>query len=276
MEYSGGEIVASPKMLYWLQVPACIGEADKIELLKRDILILDHDSELTSIPAIREKISEHSLFFYNLDSIFIRNRVKQSDYLSISNNIATFVNSFLPDKSIVHTSIIDPSISKVFKNKKILFVEKNFHDRKVAINAALKLTGFVFQKNSTPQRSYIRLNLLHKRHKVEIVSLSNPTLTIHGFLKDLSLNGLGLVLSDSEQMGCINTKNVIQLKIFMNQQILKINTAIVMRKVVDKNEIGVCYNINDSKMIREDYASKLTGVIYLWIKDYMKNAANNP
>ncbi len=271
MEFSGGEMIASPKTIYWLQAPACIGDVDKVELLKRDVLVLDHTSELNSIPAIRDKKSEYSVFFYNLDSIFIRNHIKQSDYISICNNIAQFVTTFVPEKTIIHTSIIDTNIARVFNNKKILFIEKNFHDRKTAINAALKLTTYLFEKNNTPHRSFIRLNLLHKRYKVEIISSTCPDKVIHGFVKDLSLNGLGVVLVDSEQISCITLKNIIQLKIFMNQQILKINTAIVMRKFEEKNEIGVCYNINDHKMIREDYASKLTSVIYQWIKEFIRH-----
>ena len=37
MEYQHGEILVSPKTIYWVEMPESIGDHERIELLKKDI-----------------------------------------------------------------------------------------------------------------------------------------------------------------------------------------------------------------------------------------------
>ena len=270
METTRGEIVISPKTIYWIQTPVTIAEHDRIELLKKDILIITYNGDMQDIVKLKDKNNKYSAFFFNLDGILSRNHIKSDEIYAFSKNMGKFISHFFQKRSLVYTTILDKKLIELFKSFNVYFLEKNLNDKKIAISTIYTLIHPFFAEDGKVQRFFLRLNLFPMKYKFVLSNLSKGNIIIEGVLKDLSLNGMGLVVVNGEDLKNIAIKDVIEIKLFIKNSIIKINRAIVTRLDVEKSEAGVNYNINDTKMIREDYASFLTGLIYNWIKEIIK------
>jgi hypothetical protein len=270
MDTTRGEILISPKTIYWIQTPVTIGEHDRIELLKRDILIINYNGDVQDIVKLKDVDNKYSAFFFNLDGILSRNHIKGEEVYSFTKKIGKFIGSFFQKRSLVYTTILDKNLAEVFKANNVYFVEKNLNDKKIAITTIFSLIHPFFAEDGKVQRSFLRLNLFPMKYKFVLVNLTKGNAVIEGIIKDLSLNGMGLVFANNDDLKNIAVKDVVEVKLFIKNSIIKINRAIVTRHEADKLEFGVNYNINDTKMVREDYASYLTGLIYNWIKEIIK------
>jgi len=276
-----GEIVYSPKLVYWMQMPLSIDEKDKIELLKQDYFLINYSSKIEHVSELKSKCNENSAFFFDLDNFISSNKVKDNNTEELYGFISDYISTHLSNRSIVHTNLVDPKLKTIFLKKSILYIEKNFKDRKLALEYVFKLSNYIFSQNKRSQRSFIRLNLLALRIKVEILNLSKPSdqndfdYKMLGYIKDLSLNGVSIMIHDQNKIGEFRLKELLQIKIFLNNQIIKVNQCIITRVDSKNFEVAVNYNINDYKMIREDYASVLTEVIYKWLKSIIGRVAQN-
>jgi hypothetical protein len=267
LKYENGDIEIAPKIIFWIEIPEVIGEHEKIELLKRDILVIEQSGDIDVLYNLKKSKSKYTAYFYNLEGIFVKNKIKPEDYYVFSTNLATFIQGFVPERSLVHSSVIDPKISKMFVTQSINYFEKNLSDKKNAFLTAISMIKPFFSEKDKIERSSLRLNLLPLKYKVEITNLEKPDMpTIYGYLKDISLTGMAFVLHINNDLNFFKLKDKIQIKLFMQQQILKINICFITRVDEKKLEIGVIYNITDGHMIREDYANKLTSLIYNWVK----------
>ena len=271
MKYGSGDIDISPKVLYFIEIPNTVGEDEKLELLKHDILIIESDGNIEKLHTLKKRHTKYSAYFYNLENIFIKNRVKRNDFFSFSANIATFIKNFEPNKSLVHTSMIDDEIAYIFRSEGIPYVEKNLRDKKIAYSTILNSIKPFFIENQRLIRSSLRLNLLPMKYKVEIVNLcAKYPEHIMGYIKDLSLSGMGFILRDKHDISSFKLKDRLQVRLFLHRTIIKINVSFVTRVLKNNSEIGVSFNITDGHMIREDYANRLTLLVYNWMKDIVE------
>jgi hypothetical protein len=268
MQYRNGEVLTSPNTIFWLQMPQSIGETEKIELLKKDILLVDCYYDLEQINKIKEKKDNSSAYFFNIDALLKKSQITGNEIYKYYSNLARFINSFSPEKSIVHTNIIDQKASELFRGEGLFYLEKNFYDRSIALSTINHLVKPLFVYNNRVPRPFIRLSIYPEiKYKIEIINNSSPKPIISGFLKDLSLNGLGIILNTDTDMKYINLKEQIQLKINVMKSVLKIPVCFITRKDPDRNEIGINYDITDKVMIKEDTSNYLTKIIYNWIKE---------
>lgn len=270
MEYSKGEVIISPKIIYWVQPPVTLGENEKIELLKRDVLLINFDSNIKDLVKLKEKDNSYSGYLFNLDGILQRNHIKLNAVYPFVEKLAKFINAFMKQRSLIYTTILDKKIGDIFKRLGLIFLEKNLNDKKIAITAILNLIPSFFTANNKVERSFLRLNLFPMKYKVVLTNLTKNKTVLNGIIKDLSLNGMGLVIIDENKIDEVNLKDILEVKASIKNSIIKISKAIITRVEEKKFEVGIMYNINDKNMIREDYASFLTGIIFSWIKDIIK------
>ena len=268
MQYKNGEVLTSPNTIIWLQMPQSIGETEKIELLKKDIFLVDCYYNLDHIQKIKEKKDDSSAFFFNIDALLKKSQITGNEIYKYYDNLARFIDSFVPEKSIIHTNIIDTNAADIFKSKGLFYLEKNFYDRSVAMSTIGNLVKPLFIHNNRLPRPFLRLTLFPEiKYKVEIINNSSPKPIISGILKDLSLNGLGIILNLDTDMKYITLKDQVQLKINVNRSVLKIPVCFITRKDPEKNEVGISYDITDKVMVKEETSNYLTKIIYNWIKE---------
>jgi hypothetical protein len=272
MKYSNGEVFVSPKTFYWIEMPAVIDDNDKIEFLKKDIMLVDIRCDKHILAKLKDRNNEKTCFFYNLDGMFLRNQIKDKDVYQFAKYISETIKKIDNKKSAVHTNMIDKNLAIFFKKQGIPYFEKNMHDKKNASIVIDGLNNFIFEKNGKNNRAFLRLNISeNESSKVEITNLTTPTpKPMHGYLKDISLNGVGIILKDKEDIKNIKLKDVLQVKIFILRTVVKIQMGFVTRIDINNADFGINYNIFDNRMILTDDVNFLTGLIYDWIKNIIK------
>ena len=132
MKFQNGEITISPKIIYWIGIPPNIIKTDRIELFKKDIFIIEHDGNHNSLYELKKTANKHTAYFYNLENIIFKNKIYGKSILPFSTNMITLIKELNPERSLVHTSIIDENISNIFRSNGIPYVEKNLNDKKLA------------------------------------------------------------------------------------------------------------------------------------------------
>lgn len=269
MTFQNGEIDVSPYTVYWVQMPVSIGENDRIELLKKDIFVIECNYQFDEYKSLIEKNEINSAFFFNLDKIFATTR--GGNEYDIAVRLAKFIAGLCPDKSVVHTTILDDKMKKIFQTEGLIYIEKNFNDKEGAVNIVMNLLKPLFSHENQMRRTSVRIKIYPGiKYKVELVTTDQKNFKI-GFLKDISLSGLGIIMLDDGDLDYFSLKDQVQLKIFTQSSILKIPIALVTRRNKDLKEIGVNYNINDNNMIKDETSTFLTKIIYKWIKEVIDN-----
>jgi hypothetical protein len=270
-----GEIKIAPKIIYFVELPSTFGEEEKLDLLKRDILVVEKDGNIDTLPSLFKNNTKNTAFFYNLENILLKNRVKKEELYTFAANMAMFIKNYMPDKSVVHTSFIDDNISFIFRSEGIPYIEKSLTDKKVIYNTILSCVKPLFIENQKMLRSSLRLNLIQNKFRAEIINLTDKLYSpVEGYIKDLSLNGIGLILKNKEEIRLFKLKDNLQIKLYLNRSIIKIDLSIATRIFSDHGEIGVSFNITDDHMIRDEYANRLTSIIYSWMKNVIEKSNN--
>jgi hypothetical protein len=270
MKYTNGEVLLSPNTIYWVQAPTTIGEIEKIDLLKKDVFIVDCRYNLNNISKLKEKKDESSAFFFNIDAIIKKSYLKIESATSVYRDLAQFISNVCREKSIVHTNIIDEKISSIFREQGLFYLEKNFYDRTTAVSTVSNLIKPLFVFNNRVPRPHLRIRLYPEiKYKVEFVdkNVLTESKPIQGILKDLSLNGMGIVLNDKENIKKLKLKNIIQIKINAINSILKIPMAYITRIDIENGEFGINYDINNNQMVNEDSSNYILKMIYNWMKE---------
>jgi len=267
LQYENGEIIISPKIIYWIEIPSVIGNQEKFDLLKNDIFVIEYDGDVEKLPGLVKSKSKYSGYFYNLENMIKKNNIHEDDIISFSLNIATFINGFMPDKSLVHTSMILEDVAKVFHSNTISYIETNLTNKKSAYSLITKMLFAFFSENERSQRAAIRLILSSMKYKVEIFDVRiKRSEIIYAYIKDISLNGICIILKNKDDLVHFKLKDIVQVKVYLSQSILKIDACFVTRINSNNNEIGINFNINDVNMINEENSIILTSLVYNWLR----------
>ncbi len=278
-QHDSKQALANCKHLYWLQMPTTINDDFKIELLKRDIFAHRifcrslEDLELSELPSAENGLA---IYFFNIDEIFSAEIIKAKHKLYAACKIlAKKINAFVPHRCIVHSNLIDNKIKEIFNNEKIILLQKNMHNHRLALTTILNLTPIILGDQGREKRGAIRITTYpENKIKVQAKKLVQikgvPEKVFTAWVKDLSLNGMALVFDDEAQTEAINLKEPMALKVSLPRAIFRITTAFVVRKETDKKEIGLSFNLLNHKMVSEDDATVLSSYIYSCLKGYLK------
>ena len=270
MIFKNGEVTISPNTIYWIKMPVNIGEDDQIELLKNDILVIDCNYGLEDFEKLINPNNNHIAYFYNLDALLQRDKVKKENVYNYCNQVAKFISEYLPQRSVIHTFTIDNNISSIFRSKGLIYIEKNLFTNSNAVSIVLNLIKPIFSEGNRIRRSSLRLGLYPDvKYKVEIQEMTKGVMK-QGMLKDISLSGIGLLMHDNSDVSAFSLKDNVQLKIYTPSSVLKIFSSLVTRLDPEKKEIGINYNILDNHMVKDETAHYLTKLIFYWIKDIIK------
>lgn len=260
------QIIAHPKTIYWIDMPDVLLPKDRIELLKHDVLIKSVISEKLNT-LTREPNAGYIL---NLDKYIAKNRVgKVLSEMTLAQRLLGIIQTNLnPERTIVHTTFINPSLQQLFRNAGILLIEKNIDSKKNIVPIIGKFVEYLFRKDGRLKRDFLRLELPKDWNTpIKITNLRTSLPNIRGNVKDLSLNGLGIILENQENMGLFNLKDPVRLDFYIQERKFIITLAFISRIHSPTRELGVIFNIRNPNMISEEYSTAYTGMIYDFIKD---------
>lgn len=271
MKYSNGEITVSPKVIYWVGIPTILDKNERLELFKNDILVIDHDGNNDSLCELKKSYNKYTAYFYNLENILLKNKINNENLYSFSSNIATFIGNLIPERSLVHTSIIDDNLANIFRSHGIPYMEKNLKDKKAVFTTLYNIIRPFFIEKGRVERGMLRLILLPMKFKVNITILNNKLAPVlEGYIKDLSLNGLCFRLISKNDLFFFKLKERLKLKLLIKRNVIDIERAYISRIDNENCDIGVNFNIKDEKMIKEESANCLTLLIYNWLLNLIK------
>jgi hypothetical protein len=271
MQYFNGEITISPKVVYWVGIPSILDKNKRLELLKNDILIIEHDGNSNSLYELKKSYNKYTAYFFNLENLLLKNKINNDNIYTFSTNIATFIDNLIPDRSLVHTSLIDDDLANIFRTHGISFLEKNLKDKKEVFSTLNNIIRPFFVEQGRLERSTLRLILLPMKYKVEIRNLSNSIMPVlEGYIKDLSLNGMCFRLSLKSDLSFFQTKERLKLKLFIKHYIVNIDLACIVRLDDEAGDVCVSFNINSERMIKEESSNCLTSLIYNWLINIIK------
>ncbi len=273
--YNIEKITFSPRKIYWFEMPSSITSDIKIELLKKDILLIDCIGEIENIQKIINEKNEYTLYIFNLDKIILKNKDKIKIKCTIIRKIISLIEDSLYKiykNSFVYTKSEDCEIDFYCNKAQIKHVTKDIFNNKKNILSNIYLYILPIFKNLKEQnREFLRLTFFpYILFEIEFPELklkdSNP---IKGYLKNLSFNGIAIILFNDNELTFFNTGTKIQLKIFFPEGKILINNVIIIRKLPEERMISINYDINNKIMISNENSNKLTELIFKYIKSYI-------
>lgn len=260
-EVPEGEIVIPPRIIYWIGPPHLTKE-DIINVLQKDLLIIPCDAYFTSFHHLKNAAHHRNVYFFNLDHITRENHIRRKHFKVFTRHLSGFFNTLTPAKCLVYgernRSIFEPA----FASHHIPFRESLLCNKHTLEESIHIITRRLFKK---PIRATYRLSLLPLKYSIKaIVRDSEHGITLNGYIKDLSLNGVGFIL-DNQNMCTIQENTKLTLYLSLNKKIVQINSN-ELRINDKKTEIGVWYDINKKEFISEEHRNILLRLMYAWLK----------
>jgi len=266
-----GSINIFPKPVYWFEMPETFKEKEKIELLQRDIWIINLDANTLNV----ESLKPNGIYFFNLDSGILSMRL--NDLAEKYKKLKKYTQMFLdikPGKLVLHTAHIDEHLKKYFNQPEVLYLEKNLYDSKTAINAVISTTNSILEKSGAKSRSFLRIETSDELHFTAEISESQSNRTskpVKARIKDISLNGMGFELEDRTEINNFKLKDFIKINSSLFNYKIQLNMAIIARIDSNNGVIGVYFDLLNDKMIKEESALTYKTILYHWLKEIIKN-----
>ena len=124
MQLRAGDIFITPKMVYWINMPRNIPQSFHIELLRKDILLIE--CNLEDMEKLNDLGDKEFLVFFNLDPIMrpYREAGDNTDLKQVLQVINLLKVKF-HGKNIIHTSVINSKLNDICKKNRIPYIENN-------------------------------------------------------------------------------------------------------------------------------------------------------
>jgi hypothetical protein len=273
MVLNGSEVLFTPKFLYWFGNSELLNDDVKIEFLKNDFFIKNYVSNIDELANLVKSNNEFNFYIFDLDKLIIRNNRDFRFDITLVVKLIKLLKEHELIKYLIFTKITDDEITGLFRANGIkLTNDKNFIDKANFADKALSVIKPHFLNQIRLFRAYIRLTLYPQRmHRIEINTI-NGTLITEGYLKDISLNGIGIILFDEKSFSQFNINDKVEIKIFMPRKIIHVKESSIARLESKELLLGLNFDLNDNKVIRKSHSTYLTSIIYDWIKVVLNNS----
>ncbi|MDH4199993.1 MAG: hypothetical protein OEV66_06390, partial [Spirochaetia bacterium] len=191
-----GRIHAMPRKIYWIAMPESFKEKEKVELLQQDIWVIPFSIE--KIPELEGEAN--IIIFVDLDKTLFSGRAsKVASESAIANSLIENIRTVKPLHIIVHTTHINPALKSIFGQASLTYLEKNLYDTTAALATIIKTVNYLYDKTNSNKRAFLRIELDEKnRIPVKCRIKNNPASLIEGYIGDISMNGLQIVLKNPE------------------------------------------------------------------------------
>lgn len=269
MQYDEVEIFVAPTKLYWVGAPEDNAvKKIQIELLKRDILLVRCNYDDLQVCEFATN-KDDAIVLVNLDPL-IHDYVKPREiYRDVSEFMDRYLNYGMK-RSVFHTTIVDKRLSLMVEKKGYHLIIKNFYNTKTAIPVIKKITDIYNRIDDKTMRSYLRIQFYPgQQYRVQIKDAQHGTVKVQGFLKDLSLNGLGIIFTELRDFVKLKIKNIYRIKIFFDRTVVNIDRAMLRRLDNQHNMAGLYFNMEDPNMIHELDATTISSIVYKIIENIL-------
>lgn len=269
------KITFTPRKIFWFEMPSIITNEIKIELLKKDILLINCNGEIEYIKKIINEKNEYTVYIFNLDKILLKNNDKIKINCAIIRKVISLIeeNAYqIYKNSFVYTKSKDCEVDFYCNKAQIRHVTNNiFNNKKNLLSDMSLYICPIFKNFKEHNREFLRLTFFpYILFEIEFpgLKLKNSD-TIKGYLKNLSFNGMEIILFNENVLSFFKIDDKFQLKIFFTEGIVLINEAKVIRKLSKERMISINYDINNKDIINDKDSNILTELIVRYIKEYI-------
>lgn len=256
------EVTVLPKTIAWVGMPMHIDERERFDLLKRDVFIFDPGADhVDRLPLINGR---YTAFVLNFDEILkYENKLKPHKPAELAIRLREYIEKFSAHNTVIHSSLIDEDISNEFQHHGIIFLQKNLQYKNTARMTIYHHTFPMFHQGQRSQRKYVRV-YIHpdKQIRVSLALQHSNKDAVTGYLKDLSLNGMGIRFNEPEELDNFSLKDSVQLIVRSRELTINVATCFVTRTDYKSNMIGVNYNLEDETFIAKQDANNITRIVY--------------
>lgn len=264
MENQTGKIQAMPRIVYWVAMPENFKDKDKIEILQHDIWIKPINPE-----NIDEISDERPIIILNLDSILFRKSHKftEEEYLK-AKTLMEKLETLKPLHTLAHTTTLSENLKKLFNKNGYSYLERNLYNTRLAVTSIEKFINLLYEKIGRPKRGYLRI-IISKEEQIGAQMLMGNQQKYPADLVDVSMSGICLSFPEGLYPSDIKLKEFVKVNFTLAHRNVKIETAIIARIDETNRELGLYFEIDNQKMIKEDSASHFTATLYQWTKDIL-------
>ncbi len=266
IDSSLGQIEAMPRTVHWIEMPANFKDKDRTELIAHDIWVEPvRIQELLSIP------DKNLIIFVNLDYvIFTKSAQQTGDALQNARSLLNKLRQLSILHIVVHTTHLNEQLKQFFKKEGISYLEVNLFNQKVAISSIQKIVNLLYEKMGRARRAHLRIKIPEQASLEVLMTLPNEHL-IRGYLRDISMNGICLYINEQEKLDLIPLKGFVKLQFNLSTIQVKIDMGIVARIDRETSETGLYFDLENPKMIKEEFAEHFKALLYQWIRDMLES-----
>lgn len=254
----------SCRTIIWVGIRENFHDRVYLELLRHDILV--KTITLDDLEKDDYSASDTESYIYNLDLI-LANQESQGTTSSIAQRVINVIKKLDSPKVITHCSLIDRSLKKIFKDAKLVYIERPLDYRLQPVQTLLTLNE-IFHRDKTAYRKFIRLEV---KEGAEL-----PVSITYGDAKnqrrcgaavlDLSINGMLLRFSPADLPNPpLLFKDIISLSMRWQGQSIDFQQVVVTRVTTSKNLIGVHFLLNNISFIKPRDARRYEKMIESWL-----------
>jgi hypothetical protein len=273
-ESTDSDSITTPRIIYWTGPPPQLTREHIIDVLKSDLLIIPCDPHLTSFHLLKKKAHQRTIFFFNLDFIIEKNNIKKEHVNTLTLHLNTFLTNLAPIKSLVYSQE-DRDFFHTLFTPPVLALQKNpFPGKDSLVDTIHTLADTLFLKQADKDkyvRSSYRLFLLPLKYTVKAgIQTGKKVRYINGYMKDLSLNGVSLLLKNPGLTDIMQQGTNLSLQLYLYTTIVRIHSCTITRVDPAHGEIGVWYDVHNHSHISESDGDTLSSLMYSWMQQVIR------
>lgn len=267
-----------PRIVYWYGLPDFFEEQERFDLLKNDLFIRGFLCPMEEFKKlIGADIRSRYFLIVNIDAIYYKFHADtESPGEFIQKMIAVVAGAGFKN-AVLYTGHDRTGYSSGgLREKKIeLQATEGFLKKRTIVEHSLNVIRRATREAQTT-RTYVRTPVYPQRQlRVSVTLTIHEGIVVDGFLKDISLNGMGILLSNRHAGLVCSLDDEVAVELVLPHEIINLKKAIIRR--VDPREplIGVTFDVGDPEVITAKHAKILVATVLEWLggmaKEFLAN-----
>lgn len=265
MRLSDGLVTTSPKLIFVVDMGVRFLKEDLLELLKKDVLVEELEGFERHLERIQDLVDPYTGFLINIDPIFHELKTTSQASRVVFSELLGRIRRLSPGRTLVFTSQIHPDVAYMFRSEGIGYIEKRIFDRHELQNIILNVVPPFFAERNRLVRNYLRVSVEERKIPIKLQNIHDGTSwgpPFEGILKNLSLNGLNVVLREASDAECFVTGDTVFVDFFLENLPVRISRALVSRVIPQQREVCLYFDIDNPSMINDRNAGIISQFFY--------------
>ncbi|GEM_PF-2215513 len=265
MKLLNGEIAASPKIIFSIDMSVRLHKDDLLDMLKRDVLVEEMDGIERNLEKLKSLADPYTGYILNLDWTLKNLHASPTALRIIYQDLVHSIKQLNPGRTLVLSSVINPEAANFFRSEGIGYIEKHIFDRRDLQTTILNIVPPFFAERNRLVRNFLRIYVENKKISIKIQNIHDGTSWGPGFegiVQDISLNGLSVVFEKQHFAECFAEGDTVFSEFHFNTTPVRINRAIVSRVNLVKKVVCLYFDLQNPGMVNELNSTHVSQLFY--------------